>query len=121
VESMKILVVDDEAPIRDMLQKGLSQRGGFSVEVAQNGVEAIEKTEKEQSGYRDLVGFSFRPLFSDSRRCGRFGGYRGLPRQAEPQHCSNCTSYDEGVDSSRKRLFRHLCRWKPHGFRELSA
>jgi DNA-binding NtrC family response regulator len=47
MEPMKILVVDDEAPIRDMLQKGLSQRGGFSVEVAQNGVEAIEKIEKD--------------------------------------------------------------------------
>jgi len=44
---MKILVVDDEAPIRDMLQRGLIQRGGFSVEVAQNGIEAIEKIEKD--------------------------------------------------------------------------
>lgn len=44
---MKILVVDDEAPIRDMLQRGLTQRGGFSVEVAQNGIEAIEKIEKD--------------------------------------------------------------------------
>jgi DNA-binding NtrC family response regulator len=47
MESMKILVVDDEAPIRDMLQRGLIQRGGFSVEVAQNGIEAIEKIEKD--------------------------------------------------------------------------
>jgi DNA-binding NtrC family response regulator len=47
MESMKILVVDDEAPIRDMLQRGLTQRGGFSVEVAQNGIEAIEKIEKD--------------------------------------------------------------------------
>jgi DNA-binding NtrC family response regulator len=47
MDPMKILVVDDEAPIRDMLRKGLSQRGGFSVEVAQNGVEAIEKIEKD--------------------------------------------------------------------------
>ena len=44
---MKILVVDDEAPIREMLQKGLSQMGGFSVEVAQNGLEAVEKIEKD--------------------------------------------------------------------------
>ncbi len=44
---MKILVVDDEAPIRDMLQKGLTLRGGFSVEVAQSGIEAIEKIEKD--------------------------------------------------------------------------
>jgi len=44
---MKILVVDDEAPIRDMIRKGLSQVGGYSVEVAQNGVEAIEKIEKD--------------------------------------------------------------------------
>jgi DNA-binding NtrC family response regulator len=47
MEPMKILVVDDEAPIRDMLQKGLSQRGGFLVQVAQNGVEAVEKIEKD--------------------------------------------------------------------------
>jgi DNA-binding NtrC family response regulator len=44
---MKILVVDDEAPIREMLQRGLTQIGGYSVEVAQNGQEAIEKFEKD--------------------------------------------------------------------------
>ena len=47
MESIKILVVDDEAPIREMIKKGLSQIGGFSVEVAQNGAEAIEKIEKD--------------------------------------------------------------------------
>ena len=47
MEPMRILIVDDEAPIRDMLQKGLTQRGGFSVEVAQNGIEATEKIEKD--------------------------------------------------------------------------
>jgi two-component system response regulator AtoC len=47
VESMKILVVDDEAPIRDMIRKSLSQMGGYNVEVAQNGLEAIEKIEKD--------------------------------------------------------------------------
>jgi len=44
---MKILVVDDEATIRDLIGKGLSQIGGYSVEVAQNGVEAIEKIERD--------------------------------------------------------------------------
>ena len=44
---MKILVVDDEGPIREMLQRGLSQIGEFSVEVAQNGQEAIDKIEKD--------------------------------------------------------------------------
>jgi len=44
---MKILVVDDEAPIREMLQRGLTQIGGYCVEVAQNGQEAIEKFEKD--------------------------------------------------------------------------
>jgi DNA-binding NtrC family response regulator len=44
---MKILVVDDEAPIRDMIKKGLSQMGGYNVEVAKNGLEAIEKIEKD--------------------------------------------------------------------------
>jgi DNA-binding NtrC family response regulator len=47
MEPLKILVVDDEAPIRDMLQKALTQRGGFPVEVAQNGIEAIEKIGKD--------------------------------------------------------------------------
>lgn len=44
---MKILVVDDEAPVRDMIQKGLLQMGGYNVEVAQNGLEALEKVEKD--------------------------------------------------------------------------
>jgi two-component system response regulator AtoC len=44
---MKILVVDDEASIREMLQKGLSQMGKFNVETAQNGAEAIEKIGRE--------------------------------------------------------------------------
>lgn len=47
MEPMKILVVDDEAPVRDIVRKGLSQMGGYSVEVAQNGVEAIEKIEQD--------------------------------------------------------------------------
>jgi DNA-binding NtrC family response regulator len=47
VEPMKVLVVDDEAPIREMLQRGLSEIGGYSVEVAQNGKEAVERIEKE--------------------------------------------------------------------------
>jgi DNA-binding NtrC family response regulator len=41
------LVVDDEAPVRDMIKKGLSQMGGYNVEVAKNGLEAIEKIEKD--------------------------------------------------------------------------
>jgi DNA-binding NtrC family response regulator len=47
VESIKILVVDDETPIREMIKKGLSQMGGLNAEVAQNGLEAIEKIEKD--------------------------------------------------------------------------
>jgi DNA-binding NtrC family response regulator len=47
MELMKILVVDDEAPLREVLQKGLTQRGDYYVEVAQNGPEAIEKIERE--------------------------------------------------------------------------
>ncbi|MDP2972221.1 MAG: sigma-54 dependent transcriptional regulator, partial [Deltaproteobacteria bacterium] len=47
MEPLKILVVDDEPPLREILQRGLTQMGGFSVEVAQNGLEAIEKIEKE--------------------------------------------------------------------------
>jgi len=44
---MKILVVDDEAPVRDMIRRGLSQMGGYSVDVAQNGSEALQKIEKD--------------------------------------------------------------------------
>ncbi len=47
MDSLKILVVDDEAPIREVLQKGLSQMGGFLVDTAKNGQEAIEKVERE--------------------------------------------------------------------------
>lgn len=47
MELKKILVVDDEAPLREILQRGLTQMGGYYVEVAQNGQEAIEKMEKE--------------------------------------------------------------------------
>lgn len=47
MDSLKILVVDDEAPIREVLQKGLSQMAGFLVDTAKNGQEAIEKIEKE--------------------------------------------------------------------------
>jgi len=47
MEPTKILVVDDEAPLREMLKRGLSQMGGFSVDVAQDGLEAIQKVEKE--------------------------------------------------------------------------
>jgi DNA-binding NtrC family response regulator len=44
---MKILVVDDEVQIREMLKRGLSQMGGHTVEVAPNGVEAIKKIESD--------------------------------------------------------------------------
>jgi len=47
IKMKKILVVDDEAPIRNFLQKGLPRTGEFSVEVAQNGKEAIEKIEAD--------------------------------------------------------------------------
>jgi len=47
VEAMKILVVDDEALVRDVVRKGLVRMGGYDVEVAQSGPEAIEKMEKE--------------------------------------------------------------------------
>jgi DNA-binding NtrC family response regulator len=46
-EAMKILVVDDEAPVRDIVKKGLSKMGGYDVEAAQNGLEAIEKMERD--------------------------------------------------------------------------
>ncbi len=47
MEPMKILVVDDEASVRDMIRRGLLQMGGHNVEVAQSGVEAVEKIEKD--------------------------------------------------------------------------
>lgn len=55
MEPMKILVVDDEASIREMLQRGLSQMGGLSVEVARNGQEPIEKIEKVAPGTSTVI------------------------------------------------------------------
>ncbi len=43
----RILIVDDEKPIRDFLFEALTQLGGFSVEMAENGEEALKKIEKE--------------------------------------------------------------------------
>ncbi len=43
----RILVVDDEKPIRDFLFEALTQLGGFSVEMAENGEEALKKMEKD--------------------------------------------------------------------------
>ncbi len=44
---MKILVVDDDPLVRDVVRKGLSKMGGYDVDAAQGGSEAIEKMEKE--------------------------------------------------------------------------
>lgn len=43
MENIKILVVDDEAPVREITQRALSQIGGFDVDVAKNAIEAMEK------------------------------------------------------------------------------
>ena len=43
----RILVVDDEKPIRDFLYQALTRLGGFVVELAENGEEALKKIEKE--------------------------------------------------------------------------
>lgn len=44
---LRILVVDDEPALRELLKRGLPQLGNFSVEVASNGSEAVEKIEKD--------------------------------------------------------------------------
>lgn len=41
-----ILVVDDEKDIRNLLYQALKQMGGFRVEMAENGEEALEKIDK---------------------------------------------------------------------------
>jgi signal transduction histidine kinase/GGDEF domain-containing protein len=43
----RILVVDDEKAIRDFLYQALTRLGGFVVELAENGEEALKKIEKE--------------------------------------------------------------------------
>ena len=43
---MKILVVDDDVSIREIIGAGLSERG-FSVEIAADGAEALEKIERD--------------------------------------------------------------------------
>jgi DNA-binding NtrC family response regulator len=47
MDPLKILVVDDEVGIREMLKKGLPQMGEFAVEAVRNGVEAAERIEKD--------------------------------------------------------------------------
>lgn len=44
---LKILVVDDESNICDFLKRGLTQVGNYSVDIATNGQQAIEKVEKD--------------------------------------------------------------------------
>jgi signal transduction histidine kinase len=46
VES-RILVVDDEKEIRGFLNRALTRMGGFQVELAESGEEALQKIEKE--------------------------------------------------------------------------
>jgi DNA-binding NtrC family response regulator len=46
MDPLKLLVVDDEASVRELLRRGLSQMGHFLVDVASNGLEAVEKIEK---------------------------------------------------------------------------
>ncbi len=43
----RVLIVDDEKTIRDFLFEALAQLGSFSVEVAENGEEALRKIAKE--------------------------------------------------------------------------
>jgi signal transduction histidine kinase len=43
----RILIVDDEKPIRDFLSQALTRLGGFEVKLAENGEEAMGKIEKE--------------------------------------------------------------------------
>ena len=44
----KILVVDDEKEIREFLNKALSRLGGYHVELAESGEEALRKIEKDR-------------------------------------------------------------------------
>jgi len=44
---MKILIVDDEVPIREMLKQGLSRMGEFTIQLASNGPDAIDKIESD--------------------------------------------------------------------------
>ena len=43
----RILVVDDEKEIRGFLNRALTRMGGFQVELAESGEEALQKIEKE--------------------------------------------------------------------------
>jgi len=46
-ELMKILVVDDEPKIQEIIKRGLARLGEFSIETASDGLEAIEKIDKD--------------------------------------------------------------------------
>jgi CheY-like chemotaxis protein len=41
----KILIVDDEKEIRSVLSKALAKFGGYLIEIAENGEEALKKME----------------------------------------------------------------------------
>ena len=43
----RILIVDDEKEIRNLLSKALTQFGGFQIDVAENGEEALKKVETD--------------------------------------------------------------------------
>ncbi len=44
---MRILVVDDEVQLREMLRQSLVQVGGFTADVASGGEEALQKIDKD--------------------------------------------------------------------------
>jgi len=44
---MRILLVEDDPLLREELQRGLTEIGGYTVEVASNGLEAIQKIEAD--------------------------------------------------------------------------
>lgn len=47
MNSMRILLVEDDPLLREELQRGLTEIGGYTVEVASNGLEAIQKIEAD--------------------------------------------------------------------------
>jgi CheY-like chemotaxis protein len=54
VPSIRVLVVEDEVLIQDLLQDQLEE-GGFKVEIAKSGEEAIKMLDAEGAEYRALV------------------------------------------------------------------
>ena len=74
----RVLVVDDEKEIRAFLNKALSRLGGFHVELAESGEEALHKLDRERFDLVEALHREFHrsPEDSGDHRKGEYVGFR---------------------------------------------